>query len=523
MSYSWLRENSKDAMPVTQGDLQKLEDYADRLFSRVGIDVAFTRHFLDRVNDERNQKQITVGELIRIFKQEYKYYGKKIAQLGPDAEAVMKDMKTDVNIPFALQWDDKNNELDLIAKTVMRKKDFKTPDPEFAVADVQPNEEPNIFEDLAPNSEIYVDMDGVLADFFGEWAKLIGVNNWKQIQNVDAALDKVREQDDFWTNLPMTSNATALLNAIKKFKGKYNILSAPLPNDPKSAPGKQEWIKKNLASFPPAKVILDHDKAKYAKQSDGTPNALIDDYGENIKKWEAAGGVGIKHKDTTVQNTVKQLDAEISEDFVDDIKRGLNKKLNSGMYKKAADAFHNWLQKEPTPHRHSLGYYAMDFSRRYLKVDWRNLKDIYLDIYSDQAIVKEDLVEAWSKQYKDSIDCSNPKGFSQKAHCAGKKKNEDIEENLDNCKYGKYYCSTDKKWKCRKGPKQTREEYNFVREGVGIITKQNTTDDVKPGETQRQAKKLGMHIDSKGSPPLLHKKAAKNSDPNTLSNLGIGE
>ena len=50
-------------------------------------------------------------------------------------------------------------------------------------------------------------------------------------------------------------------------------------------------------------------------------NALIDDYGENIKKWEAAGGVGIKHKDATVQNTVNPLDAEISEDFVDDIKK----------------------------------------------------------------------------------------------------------------------------------------------------------------------------------------------------------
>ena len=32
------------------------------------------------------------------------------------------------------------------------------------------------------------------------------------------------------------------------------------------------------------------------------------------------------------------------------------------------------------------------------------------------------LNEAWSKKYKDSINCSNPKGFSQKAHCAGKKK-----------------------------------------------------------------------------------------------------
>jgi len=29
---------------------------------------------------------------------------------------------------------------------------------------------------------------------------------------------------------------------------------------------------------------------------------------------------------------------------------------------------------------------------------------------------------SWSKKYKKSIDCSNPKGFSQKAHCAGRKK-----------------------------------------------------------------------------------------------------
>jgi hypothetical protein len=36
--------------------------------------------------------------------------------------------------------------------------------------------------------------------------------------------------------------------------------------------------------------------------------------------------------------------------------------------------------------------------------------------------------EAWSDKYKDSINCSNPKGFSQKAHCAGKKKNEEVSE-----------------------------------------------------------------------------------------------
>ena len=30
--------------------------------------------------------------------------------------------------------------------------------------------------------------------------------------------------------------------------------------------------------------------------------------------------------------------------------------------------------------------------------------------------------EKWSQKYKQSIDCNNPKGFSQRAHCAGRKK-----------------------------------------------------------------------------------------------------
>lgn len=121
--------------PLTQTDIDQLEIFADRLFAKVGIDVEFTRHFLDRVNDQRNKRQITIGELTRLFKQEQKRWGKAIAQLGPDAEAVMKDLQTDINLPFALRWDHKNQELDLIAKTVMRKPDFKTSNQEFAVED----------------------------------------------------------------------------------------------------------------------------------------------------------------------------------------------------------------------------------------------------------------------------------------------------------------------------------------------------------------------------------------------------
>lgn len=47
--------------------------------------------------------------------------------------------------------------------------------------------------------------------------------------------------------------------------------------------------------------------------------------------------------------------------------------------------------------------------------------------HGEQGVAEAELDEKWSQKYKDSIDCNHPKGFSQKAHCAGK--NESIEES----------------------------------------------------------------------------------------------
>jgi len=46
------------------------------------------------------------------------------------------------------------------------------------------------------------------------------------------------------------------------------------------------------------------------------------------------------------------------------------------------------------------------------------LIDILIDILKDLTTKNEE----WSQKYKKSINCNNPKGFSQRAHCAGKKK-----------------------------------------------------------------------------------------------------
>jgi 5'(3')-deoxyribonucleotidase len=178
--------------------------------------------------------------------------------------------------------------------------------------------------EIANATEIYVDMDGVLADFFGEWAKLMGVEHFTDINkehDIEDALQKIRDTENFWLDLPLTSNAKNLLNLIKQVKGSYKILSSPLPDDPNSEPHKREWIEKHLGFFPPEDVIITHDKAKYATQEDGTPNILIDDYGVNISKWEAAGGYGFKHKDHKFERTAKSIKQHMKEPVEETIRK----------------------------------------------------------------------------------------------------------------------------------------------------------------------------------------------------------
>ena len=47
--------------------------------------------------------------------------------------------------------------------------------------------------------------------------------------------------------------------------------------------------------------------------------------------------------------------------------------------------------------------------------------------------INEVITEEWSQKYKSSINCSHPKGFSQKAHCAGKKKHNESTEMEMTC------------------------------------------------------------------------------------------
>jgi hypothetical protein len=154
------------------------------------------------------------------------------------------------------------------------------------------------------NTKIYLDMDGVLADFFHEYAKLAGVppnefgkHDYRSIPpaKADPTLDKMIGTD-FFARLPKFPTADSLVQLVLKYVKSYNICSSPLRGDhANSGNWKKVWIQKHL-NPQPAEIIITGQKERHAVNPDGSPNILIDDRGSNIANWRARGGIGIKYQ-----------------------------------------------------------------------------------------------------------------------------------------------------------------------------------------------------------------------------------
>ena len=145
----------------------------------------------------------------------------------------------------------------------------------------------------------YVDMDGVIANFFAEYAKLAGIKtgDYRDIPpaKVDPTLNKMIGTD-FFNRLPKFPTTDKLIQMVVKEFGSYKILSSPLRGDHEnSKEQKIKWIKREL-SIQPDEIIVVGRKDSYAVQPDGTQNILIDDRGKNIQGWVSRGGYGVKYQ-----------------------------------------------------------------------------------------------------------------------------------------------------------------------------------------------------------------------------------
>lgn len=110
---------------VDKQELKTVELQADRELSP--IDVKFSDHFFERVNDPRNEKEIHVEDLFDFFDHLTNHKDQLIAFLKKYRQIVVKDKKNQINIPFVKVADK------ILAKTIMVKKNFLTQDPQLVM------------------------------------------------------------------------------------------------------------------------------------------------------------------------------------------------------------------------------------------------------------------------------------------------------------------------------------------------------------------------------------------------------
>jgi hypothetical protein len=175
-----------------------------------------------------------------------------------------------------------------------------------------------LFEEVESKPEqkmphLYLDMDGVQADFFGAWAQKHGVSSYKEIPRREEDIEVLANSSaenvyQFFKDLKPLTGGMRIVMWLKDNKIPYTVLSAPLrgPFSSASVKAKKDW----LDEFNPgtsSDAIFTSAKFKYAMQ-DGEPNVLVDDYGKYLDAWSGAGGIAVKHEDSGVASTIQQLE-----------------------------------------------------------------------------------------------------------------------------------------------------------------------------------------------------------------------
>lgn len=160
--------------------------------------------------------------------------------------------------------------------------------------------------------QIFLDCDGVLADFDGEAKRLLGGIDARAFEKEHGAgrmWAKVYAKYDFFLELEKLEGSDLLVDAIRSYGVTPKILTGLPSGGLKQA--KEQKIAWGEKHFPGIELItcMSRDKCKYALPRD----IIIDDWGKWQHKWEEVGGVWIMH--TSVENSLKELDQHMKANY----------------------------------------------------------------------------------------------------------------------------------------------------------------------------------------------------------------
>ncbi|HEY3948737.1 5' nucleotidase, NT5C type [Phenylobacterium sp.] len=137
--------------------------------------------------------------------------------------------------------------------------------------------------------QIYLDCDGVLADFDKGALAVLGVpaETYERVHGSDAFWKKLSRAESFFEHLDLTPDALELYAAVK---AKAPIILTGMPHGKWAEPQKRAWAARH---FPGVPVIATMAALKREHCEPG--DVLVDDRPWHAKAWEAAGGRFIHH------------------------------------------------------------------------------------------------------------------------------------------------------------------------------------------------------------------------------------
>lgn len=147
--------------------------------------------------------------------------------------------------------------------------------------------------------QIFLDCDGVLADFDGYYETCFGQRPNQDSYEPPDLWDNVRKHGSFYRNLPLMPDAMELWDGVKKFHSNPIILTG-IPHSIRNVKEqKTAWVEEHFDC--PVICCFSKDKCKFGEVYD----ILVDDRLKYAHFWKDMGGIFIHH--TSARNSLAAL------------------------------------------------------------------------------------------------------------------------------------------------------------------------------------------------------------------------
>lgn len=151
---------------------------------------------------------------------------------------------------------------------------------------------------------VYLDLDGVMADFDSHFPALFGVDHRGMLD--DDMWAQINAHPSYFRDMPQCPGAKEFFDRIS-WLNPIILTACPRTNYANAARQKREWVREHLSSTCHVLPVMGGHNKPLFMHSRG--DVLIDDFEKNTTAWKLEGGFAILHRD--FQTTRDELEREI--------------------------------------------------------------------------------------------------------------------------------------------------------------------------------------------------------------------